>query len=404
MPWYLADEMLKVLLGAFGIASAFWYFRSRKLYLENQVQTKKILTDQKIISNDNKTIDLIFKNSADGILILDNQQRILSFSPGMEKITGYSKKEVLGRTAQQILKFRGDHENSLLPDVVFISRGVKKNPIVRNSLVTKSGREIDVEASYALIKDDGVNNYKGLAIIRDVTFEQEMIKRDKDFIAITSHQLNTPLSIIRGYISLLRNGKAGKVDAKQKTYLDEIYGATKKMIDLTNNLLSISRIEAEKIKIEREDMNLGQFFVRLQESLHGLATDKGVELKFEAPPTNLVIYVDQEKLYQAFFNIIFNAIKYTAKGSVSINFKNEKDQITFQIIDTGIGIPTEDIDHVGEKFYRSQNAIDTHSQGTGLGLFIAKTIIEKHNGRLNIDSTIDSGTTMSFSIPLITKE
>ncbi|MEI6499348.1 MAG: PAS domain-containing sensor histidine kinase [bacterium] len=403
LPWYLADQLLKILLGIFGGASVFWYFQSRKLYLENKSKTTEILRDQKQLRNDQKTIDLIFKNSADGILMLDSDQRIISFSPGMEKMTGYNKGDVLGHRAQQILKFSGDKENSLLPDAVFITQGIKKNPFIRNTMTTKSGHTIDIEASYAVIKDKNISNYKALAIIRDITYEQELIKRDKEFIAITSHQLNTPLSIIRGYVSMLRSGKVGTIDKDQKKYLDQIYDSTKKMINLTNNLLSISRIETDKIQIEKSDINLFQFFKKLNEDLASFANEKNIRLELATPPKDLVIYADEDRFGQVFTNLIFNAIKYTHKGFISVNYKLLSKEIRFSIVDTGIGIPTEDIEKVGQKFYRSQNAIDVSNQGTGLGLFIAKTIIEKHDGILEIKSALDVGTTMSFSIPLTTR-
>lgn len=400
LPWYLADQVLKILLGLFGVAAAFWYSQSRKLYLENKTKNAQITKDQKQLRDDQKTIDLIFQNSADGILMLDNDQRIISFSPGMEKITGYSKNDVLGHNAQQTLKFRGDAENSLLPDAIFITKGIKKNPYIRNTMITKSGHLIEIEASSAIIKDKGAASYKALAIIRDITYEQELIKRDKDFIAVTSHQLNTPLSIIRGYISMLRNSKTGKIDKEQKKYLDEIYVATKKMINLTNNLLSISRIETDKIQIEKEDINLGKFFTELDDSLKPLALEKKIELDFPTVAKNVVIFADNERLGQAFSNIISNAIKYTSKGKIDIEYKITDTAIHFVITDTGIGIPADDLDHIGQKFYRSQNAIDTDNQGTGLGLFIAKTIIEKHGGVLDIKSEVNKGTKISFSIPL----
>ena len=136
----------------------------------------------------------------------------------MEKMTGYNKTEALGRDAGGLLKFRSSEKTSLLPDLMFTANTVRKNPYIKNYLMTKDGREITVEASYTLVRDASGKN-RGLAVIRDITYEKELIERDKEFIAVTSHQLNTPLSIIRGYSSLLLNGKAGEISKEQTDYI-----------------------------------------------------------------------------------------------------------------------------------------------------------------------------------------
>jgi PAS domain S-box-containing protein len=230
-PWYLAENMLKVILAIAVTATIFWYFKSRQLYLMSQDKSKKILASQRELRNRQKTIDLIYEHSADGVLILDSEQRIESFSPGLAKITGYSEEETLGLLAKQVLKFRASKDESLLPDLMFLPRDLKKHPYAKNYLTTKDGREITIEASYTSIKKDGES--KALAIIRDITYEEDLVERDKEFVAVTSHQMNTPLSIMRGYLSLILSGKAGKVSSTQKQYIEEIYTGTKKLITLT---------------------------------------------------------------------------------------------------------------------------------------------------------------------------
>ena len=398
-PWYTAQNILQYILFGSGIAAVVWYIKSRSLYIESQKKTSELIEKQKEVTSRQKTIDLIFKNSADGMLILDHEQRIESFSPGMEKITGYKKDEVLGHLAQSTLNFRGDKENSLLPDIMFLPKNVKKNPYIKNTLTTKDGREISIEASFTLISDQN-NHPKGLAIIRDVTYEKELAHRDKEFIAVTSHQLNTPLSIMRGYVSLMKNGRAGKISQKQSQFLDEIYKSIIKMISLTNNLLSISRIEREKIKLEKEDINVEEFFEKLKDNFTKKAKEKKLELIFNQPDSKLVIYADPDKLYQALSNILDNAIKYTKEGSVNVKHKVTNDQISFTISDSGVGISKDEILKIGQKFYRTQEAINIDNKGTGLGLFITKTIIEKHNGNLKIESKRNKGTTFIITLPL----
>lgn len=399
-PWYTAENILRYLLIVASIIAIAWYLKSRRLYDESIRKTKEILNKQREVQSRQKTIDLIFENSADGILILNEDQRIEGFSPGLENISGYKKEEVLGRLANQVLRFRGDNTQSLLPDLMFLPKNVQKHPYIKNTIITKEGREIDIEASYTSVRDPGKSQIKAMAIIRDVTYENELARRDKEFIAITSHQLNTPLSIIRGYTSIMLNEKAGKITKKQNEYLNEIYNSVKKMISLTSNLLSISRIEQEKIKLVKTDINVQELFETLEKNFSEQMQSKKIKLDFVYDNPKLIIYADQEKIYQAFSNLIDNAIKYTLKGNVKVMVKADNNRVLFTISDTGIGIPKEDIDKIGMKFYRSQSAINIDSKGTGLGLFIAKTIIEKHEGSLSIQSEINKGTKITINLPM----
>jgi len=389
-----AQTYLKYLLIASTIILLVGYFKSRRLYIESRLKTEQILKDNAELLSRQKTIDLFFNNSADGILILDNEQKIISFSPGMEKLSGYSKDEAIGKKAQELLKFKGDSENSLLPDAVFLPKDLKKKPYLKNTLMTKLGKEIDIEASYALIDEE--NSHKALAVIRDITYENELVKRDKEFIAITSHQLNTPLSIIRGYVSLIKQNEE-KFTGEQKKYIDEIYGSVKKMIALVERLLSISRIEEEKIKLEKTDINVCDLLEKLKENYR--FTDK-TTLKFEMPDKNLIIFADGDKLIQVLSNVIDNAIKYTPKGEVVVSVKTDQKKAKFIVSDNGIGIPPDDLEKIGQKFYRAQNAIDIDNKGTGLGLFIAKTIILKHDGKMGIESKLGHGTKLTIELPI----
>lgn len=399
-PWYIAENVLRYILIAAGVAAAFWYTNSNRLLQDSQKKTRILEMQQKELSRRQKTIDLIFEHSADGILVLDQAQKIISFSPGLERITGFSREEAINKPVKELLKFKGDLKNSLLPDMMFLADTLKQQPYTKNTLTTKEGREIDIEASSALIHKAGREGDVALAIIRDVTYEKELVRRDKEFIAITSHQLNTPLSIIQGYLSLMKNGKTGKITTDQEKYIDEVLSATTRMISLTNNLLSISRIEQEKIKLEKSDFNVADLLAKLKENFGPVATKKGLRVTWPEVKNNLILYADPLKISQALSNLIDNAIKYTGSGSVEIDVKEKNGNIAFAVSDTGIGISPEELGKIGEKFYRSQNAINIDNQGTGLGLFIAKTIIEKHGGRLEIKSSLGKGTNFSFTIPI----
>ncbi|MFA7244508.1 MAG: ATP-binding protein [Patescibacteria group bacterium] len=401
---FRASSLLQYVLIGGTLAAVFFYLNNRSLYEESQRKTEELIEKQREINNRQKTLDLVFNNSADGILVLDDEQRIEDFSPGMEKITGYKKEEALGHLAQNLLKFHAEKNSSLLPDLMFTSPQVKRtDPYVKNRIVTKDGENADIEASFALIREND-GKVKSLAVIRDVSYEKALTERDKEFIAVTSHQLNTPLSIIRGYSSLLISGKEGKLSTKQAEFIKEIHSSTEKMVLLTNNLLSISRIEQEKIKLNLEDVNMSDLMHKIIKDLESKAEESKVTLTLSEIDKNLIIFADGEKLGQAIINFMDNAIKYAPGGKVSVEVIDKKISVDIIVSDNGIGIPQDALLKIGEKFYRTQEAINIDNKGTGLGVYIAKTIIEKHGGTLNIESKPKKGTKILINIPKRTKE
>lgn len=378
----------------------YYYLLNRTLYKDSEKKTIELKKEQREIKARQKTIDLIFQNSADGILILDQDKRIEEFSSGMEKMTGYAKEESIGHIAEQLLKFHSSESGSILPDLMFTISSPKKNsPFVKNSLVSKDGKNVDIEASYALINDPKTGKAKSMAIIRDISYEKALTERDKEFIAVTSHQLNTPLSIIRGYSSLILNGKAGPISATQKDYLKEIHQACEKMVSLTSNLLSISRIEQEKIKLQISEINMVDLINKVTESIKDKINTSPAKFKVNVEKKNLIISADFDKLYQAIINIVDNALKYTKKGSAYLAVCDRGENVAIIVKDTGVGIAENQIDKIGQRFFRTQEAINIDSKGTGLGIYIAKSIILKHGGQFDVKSQIGKGTEIIMTLP-----
>jgi PAS domain S-box-containing protein len=398
--WDLAQTLINYILYASALVAVYYYLLNRSLYKDSEKKTTELKKEQREIKARQETIDLIFQNSADGILILDQDKRIEEFSPGMEKMTGYAREEAIGHIAEQLLKFHSSESNSILPDLMFtISSPKKDNPFVKNSLVSKDGKNVDIEASYALINDPKTGKAKSMAIIRDISYEKALTERDKEFIAVTSHQLNTPLSIIRGYSSLLFHEKAGPISVKQKDYLQEIHQACEKMVSLTGNLLSISRIEQEKIKLQISEINMVDLIKKVTESVKDRIKSLSAEFKVNIEKKNLIISADLDKLYQAIVNVVDNALKYTPKGTVCLSVCDQGNNVAIIVKDTGIGIPEDQIDKIGQRFFRTQEAIDIDPKGTGLGIYIAKSIILKHGGQFEIKSQKGKGAEVKMTLP-----
>jgi signal transduction histidine kinase len=256
-------------------------------------------------------------------------------------------------------------------------------------------------------------------------WEEDQLK--SEFVSIASHELLTPTSTIQGYLSMILDEGMGKVDPKAREYLERVRGTSKRLTELVQDLLNVSRIESGRIKITPEPMDLLAIIRQVVEELTLQANHKGLSLFFEDPArraadsskqlaggrtasqlpiansskTALAVFADPERVRQILVNLISNAIKYTPQGGVTIAAAKEGRQIKTSVTDTGIGIAREDLPHLFEKFFRAPNEKTQGVAGTGLGLYITKAIVELSGGKIAVESEPGRGSTFSFTLPTL---
>ncbi|MBS4014782.1 MAG: GAF domain-containing protein [Bacteroidetes bacterium] len=221
-----------------------------------------------------------------------------------------------------------------------------------------------------------------------------------EFLSLASHQLRTPLSAIKGYLSIVMEGNFGKLQKKTEGAIKDVYQSNERLINLVNDLLNITRIEAGRLEYCPQQTNLSNLIQEVIKELEMTAKNKNLTLisKIAKIPQ---INLDPNKIRQVLINLIDNAIKYTEKGGITIQAKKVKDQIMVEIKDTGIGINKEKMETLFQWFSRGKGTLKLDAGGFGLGLYIAKKIIEKANGKIWAESKgNDKGTTFSFSLPI----
>jgi len=241
-----------------------------------------------------------------------------------------------------------------------------------------------------------------LGISRDITERSEIEKMKSEFISVASHQLKTPLSGIKWLSELLIGGKIDKPTEKQKEYLEDIHFSNERMINLVDDLLDISNIEAgNKSKLVKKETDIMEILGQVLLDDQQLAREKEVNIiKCENAPTKFIMNIDGDKIRQVFANLINNAIKYSKnKGLVEVDCEHKNNEVVFRVKDNGIGIPKEQQKQMFLKFFRADNARESEPNGTGLGLYIAKAIAEAHGGKLWFESEENKGTTFYFSLP-----
>lgn len=231
---------------------------------------------------------------------------------------------------------------------------------------------------------------------------KDLDKAKSEFLSIASHQLRTPLTALRGYISMLEEGDYGEIKEEQKPILDILNKSAVRLIDLINNLLDISRIESGRFELNLESLDIVEIAKELVGDLLPNAINKHLQLEFHDPVGEVPhAVVDSQRIRQVMLNFIDNSIKYTPEGRVDVFVRREGDELVFCVQDTGKGITKEELDLLFNKFSRVGGASRFHTEGTGLGLYVAKQIVKEHHGEVEVSSEgRDKGSTFGMRLPI----
>ncbi len=288
--------------------------------------------------------------------------------------------------------------------VIVLSRILKREvvvPIIRYSRVAQKVADGDFNQKIENTSNDEIGNF-GEVFNSMVANLRELDKLKSDFITVAAHQLRTPLSGIRWVLKLLIDGDLGPMSDEQNGILKRGYGAAEKMVRLVNDLLNVSRIEDGKSDYKIEKNDFMPLLKNLVDNTKLASEERSIEVRLDNRVGTIApFFFDPEKLLMALQNIMDNAIRYTLPGGqVTIAIEHKGDYLQITVSDTGVGIPKEDLSKLFTKFFRAANVVNLQTDGSGLGLFIVKSIILRHGGQVWVDSVESQGTTLTVLIPL----
>lgn len=231
---------------------------------------------------------------------------------------------------------------------------------------------------------------------------RELDASKDEFISMASHQLRTPLTSIKGYISMLLDGDLGKLKPDQRRALEQAYDSSQRMVYLIADFLNLSRIQTGRFELELTDVSLAQVIGEEIDQLRQSALARNVDLLYDAPADFPLVRADETKLRQVMMNFIDNAIYYARaeNGQILVLLERHRDEIVFAVKDNGIGVPAHEKKHLFNKFYRADNARKARPDGTGLGLYMAKKVVTAHGGRIIFASKEGEGSEFGFRLPL----
>ena len=344
------------------------------------------------LSIEKSNVESILQSIGDGIVVLDHGY-IINFNNAAEYITGFKKDELLAKYLTEAINFKEENgldENKCRKYLDKNSSKTLKKILV---LKRKDGRERTVAVIFSPIQAKDSKQILGHVLaLRDVTEERELDRAKSEFVSVASHQLRTPLTAIKWNVELLRKGAFGKLSKDQSSSIGDMEIATANLIKLVNDLLSVSRIEQGRLINEPIKINLGEILSEVIKEVGPIATQKKIDLKVNIGKTKQ-IFVDKMLIKQVLQNLIDNAIKYTPdKGLVKVSLVQKDDKVVFEVTDSGMGIPQKEQSSLFKKFFRASNAAGSSQNGTGLGLYIAKQIVDLSKGKIEVRSEEGKGT------------
>ncbi|HEY74881.1 MAG TPA: HAMP domain-containing protein [Thermoflexia bacterium] len=335
-----------------------------------------------------RRLSTILSSTRDAILVTDRQNRLLLINPAAEQALGLTSRETVGRRVDEIpLQEQLAH---------VLTAPIEPGESLVAEVPLPNGRVYYANAS--VILDPGGGMSGRVVALRDITSFKELDKMKSEFVATVSHDLRAPLTFIRGYVSMLP--MIGPLTEKQQEYVEKILNGIEQISRLVEDLLNLGRIEAG-VGLEKKPCHLGALVVEAVDRMRAQAAAKGLTLRLEASEPAPVILGDATLLRQAVANLVDNAIKYTPSGGlVTVGLRTTEDEVLITVKDTGIGIAPEDQVRLFEKFYRIRRKETGEIQGTGLGLAIVKSIVERHGGRVWVESALNQGSTFTIALPL----
>jgi two-component system phosphate regulon sensor histidine kinase PhoR len=350
--------------------------------LKNQVRLAK---------EENSKLVTAFASMTEGVLILDAADRIEVVNQAMSNILAVQYGDVAGKTLMEAFR-NVDLQKTFL-------RFKETREPMSQEITLGNMQPFILSVSISGIKGN-TDNEKTMVVFHDITRLKKLERVRSDFVANVTHEIRTPLTAILGYLETIRDGAIESQDETQK-FVDLILKHAQRLNRLVEDLLTISKIELGEVKFHFENASLGDAVINVMSLFEPKAKLKNIEIANLLPDKLSPIEADKDKLAQIFVNVLDNAIKYTPEnGKVSIAAEETDKFNIITVTDTGIGVPKEEIERLGERFYRVDKTRSRELGGTGLGLSIVKHLMTAHGGRLEIESRLGSGTKVSLHFPL----
>ncbi len=378
---------------------------------------RRLLSDEEIVDYRNTAarLEAIVDSQPDCVKVISPDCRLMEMNlAGLEMIDAYSIDEVRGANILDIVdpEYHEIYRESV--DAAYSGRsmevefnitglrGSKRRMSQRSAPIFNSDNPNEVLEMVAVTRDIS-EQYDALIALEEAKVVAEQANKVKsNFLATISHEFRTPLNAILGFSEIIKNGALGPLqNQKYQEYIDDIHNSGRHLLDLINDVLDISEIEADKRVLLKEEVDLEEVALHSLSTVNILAEKKQIMISVNIAANLPKIYADLRSMRQILINLLSNAIKFSHEGAVvMLSVRQDEDRLCISIKDEGVGIADDDLKKITEPFYRAEEEAVIAAAGTGLGLSIVKSLLDAHDGTLDITSTLHIGTIVEISFPV----
>lgn len=352
------------------------------------------------VTDERQALSTIIDNSAEGVMILDGSGQVQVFNRALAHITGWDAQDALGRAAAQVLVLRDRQGQSLpLPEPPpQRASAAEARAYVEGDVVRRGGPPITAGVTATPLYDGDGNPARVILNVVDITRFRQAEELKSTFISVVSHELKTPVALIKGYAETLRREDADWDRDTMHESLGVIAEEADHLTHLIDSLLEASRIQAGGLRLEPTDVLLPRLSEKIVDGFRTQTDIHQFELDFD--PAFPPVWGDPERLREVLSNLVSNAVKYSPEGgTVWVGGRTDQTGVTVYVADQGIGIPPEEQARIFERFHRVESGLHRSTEGTGLGLYLVKAIVEAHGGRVWVESAPGRGSIFMFTLP-----
>ncbi len=351
------------------------------------------------IAEERSRVRTLIDRLAEGVVTTDNEKRIVLANPSFLRMVGWKKKgDVTNKFLAEVTPQR---ELMDMMDKV-LSMPSDEFAELTEELELNNGEKKVLAARCVPFRDRIGRTLGAVTVLHDITAIREMDQLKSSFVSMVSHEIQSPMNSVLAQLKVVLDGLAGELTPKQKDILTRASQKIKGLSELAAELLDLARIEAGLVTQEKEKLDLGEIIEQQVAFYTEKAAEKNIDLSLQPLPGLPPVLGSKYNLEEVLSNLISNAIKYSPEGGrVTVSAKQEDEFIELKVSDTGYGIPEEDLERIFEKFYRVKNEDTRGISGTGLGLAIVKSIVEAHNGTIEVESELGKGTTFTVFLPVM---
>jgi PAS domain S-box-containing protein len=371
-----------------------------RLFVQQIAASLRSALKSQSLVNEQARLAAIFRYSTDGILTVDPALRIIDFNPAMERLTGLREEEVLGQFYARVLRPKDRQGRDLRLEDSPILQAFMGNEVVNREMIicARDGQQFEVSVTASCVRSTRDEPMNGILNVHDLTREREQEEQRSTFISVISHELQTPIAIIKGYASTLARTDASFDQQVLRTRLAAIEDEADRLNALVGNLLYASRIQANGLQMDIAPLDLENLVKVMVRRLR--AKNPLIQVSTQFPPHLPSVMADRERIEEVIQNLLDNAVKYSPGSSdIAVACYMTGEEVIVSISDHGMGISLREQQHIFERFKRVGEPLAQSTPGVGLGLYICRAIVEAHGGRIWVESTLRQGSTFSFSLP-----